>query len=225
MLGRWAYANRDAFTHADFDFFSQALGADSKRGSMVKLWEDPDALREMLDLKEIFRGILDRPSVISVSPDFYFYIIVRHAFIKSGISNPEIAEYVSRILAGKINACTGDPLKDLAGGFTHVSDFLTLISIAKGGLKFHLQLAAGNQFLVLTGLFPEFITKRHESCGAPDLAFYETFAQRAFRGAAETAQARGNAHVGLIRSLSEILPTARKSLNRVAEEFVFLGDS
>jgi hypothetical protein len=49
-------------------------------------------------------------------------------------------------------------------------------------MKFHLQVAAGNQFLVLTGLLPSFISKRNERCGAPDLAFYKSVARHAFQG-------------------------------------------
>ncbi len=94
-------------------------------------------------------------------------------------------------------------------------------------MKFHLQVAAGNQFLVLTGLFPTFISKRNERnerCGAPDLEFYESFARRAFQGVADRPHARGNGPRQLMGDLAEVMPDARRSLNRVAEEFVFLGD-
>ncbi len=78
--------------------------------------------------------------------------------------------------------------------------------------------------MVLTGLFPSFITRRNERRGAPDLAFYESFAQRAYQGAADNPGAPGKVPRKLLGALAEALPEARKSLNRVAEEFVFLGD-
>ena len=53
---------------------------------LEKLWSDPDALREMLDLKEVFRGLLDSPAAIQVSPRFYFYVLVRHAFLQADLS-------------------------------------------------------------------------------------------------------------------------------------------
>ena len=224
MLEEWIAAGRDRFTGADFNFLTEVLAAGEKRMCMFKLWEDPDALREMLDLKEVLRGILDSPSALQVSPDFYFYVLIRHAFMQADISDPDIADYVSGVLARKIGTQSNDPLQDLARGYTHASDFLAIISTAKGGMKYHLQVAAGNQFLVLTGLFPGFITKRNERCGAPDLAFYESFAQRAFKGAAECPHARGKVPRQLLGALAEVMPQARKSLNRIAEEFVFLGD-
>jgi hypothetical protein len=91
-------------------------------------------------------------------------------------------------------------------------------------MRFHLQVAAGNQFLVLTGLYPGFLKRRSEKGEAPNLEFYECFAQRAFRGAADNRLAPDNAPRNLLGTLADAMPIARRSLNRVAEEFVFLGD-
>lgn len=225
MLHEWIAASRDRFTGADFDFLTEVLSGGQARPCMAKLWEDPDALREMLDLKEVLRGMLDSPSALRVSPDFYFYVLVRHAFIQAGINDPEIANYVSGVLANRIRRHASDPLHDIAGGYTHASDFLAVISPAQGSMKFHLQVAAGNQFLVLTGLFPSFFQKRNARKGSPDLAFYESFAKRSFQGAADCPHSRCSKHQKqLLNSLAEALPTARLSLNRIAEEFIFLGD-
>ncbi|MES2658333.1 MAG: hypothetical protein V4689_06930 [Verrucomicrobiota bacterium] len=191
---------------------------------MEKLWRDPDALREMLDLKEVFRGLLDSPATIQVSPRFYFYVLVRHAFLQAELCDADLADYVAGVMTKRICPCPEDPLQDIAHGFTHASDFIAIISNAKGRMRFHLQVAAGNQFLVLAGLYPEFLKSRCEKRGAPDLDFYETFAQRAYRGAADNRQVAGNASRQLLGALSEAMPVARRSLNRMAEEFVFLGD-
>ena len=224
MLETWIAACRERFTGSDFDFLNEVLAGGQKRICMAKLWEDPDALREMLDLKEVLRGLLDSPSALRVSPDFYFYVLVRHAFMQADIRNPDIADYVAGVLARRIGVLTDDPLQDIARGYTHASDFLAVISSAQGKMKFHLQVAAGNQFMVLTGLFPGFISKRNERCGAPDLGFYESFARRAFQGAADSLHACGKAPRKILGELAENFPVARQSLNRVAEEFVFLGD-
>lgn len=224
MLEKWISASRDRFTGADFDFLNEVLAGGRQRGCMAKLWDDPDALREMLDLKEVLRGLLDSPSALRVSPDFYFYVLVRHAFMQADISNPDIADYVGGVLAKRIGVHADDPLQDIARGYTHASDFLAIISPAQGKMKFHLQVAAGNQFMVLTGLFPGFISRRNERCGAPDLGFYESFARRSFQGAADSPHACGKAPRRLFGELAESFPVARQSLNRVAEEFVFLGD-
>lgn len=224
MLDEWIAASRDRFTAADFDFLNEVLAGGEKRHCMTKLWEDPDALREMLDLKRVLRGLLDLPAAIQVSPAFYFYVLTRHAFKQAGIENPDIADYVSRVLTQKLTAPSSDPLQNIASGYTHAVDFLTVISAAHGKMKFHLQVAAGNQFLVLTGLFPAFLKRRSERRGSPDLSFYESFAQRSFEGAANCSSGGGKIPRQLLGDLAEILPEARKSLNRIAEEYLFLGD-
>lgn len=215
----------DRFTEADFEFLSEVLATGKDRGYMAKLWDDPDALREMLDLKEVFRALLDSPSALRVSPAFYFYVLVRHAFMQADILDHELADYVAGVFSKRIGVHADDPLQDIARGYTHASDFLAIISSAQGKLKFHLQIAAGNQFLVLTGLFPSFIQKRNQRCGAPDITFYESFASRAFQSAANNPYSRNSGIPRqILGSLAELMPQARRSLNRVAEEFVFLGD-
>lgn len=224
MLEQRIPSNRNRFTGADLDFVASVLAPDEQRLHLEKLWNDSDALREMLDLKQVFRGLLDSPCAIQVSPRFYFYVLVRHAFLQADLSNVEIADYVAGVMTKRICPSPDDRLQNIVGGLTHASDFIAIISNAKGRMRFHLQVAAGNQFLVLSGLYPEFIKHRSEASGAPDLEFYESFAQQAFRSAANDPQVAGSTSRHLFGALSEAMPTARRSLNRVAEEFVFLGD-
>jgi hypothetical protein len=202
----------------------RCLRRGEQRLHLEKLWSDPEALREMLDLKEVFRGLLDSPATLQVSPKFYFYVLVRHAFLQAELADAELADYVSGVMTKRICPSPEDPLQDIARGFTHASDFIAIISNAKGRMRFHLQVAAGNQFLVLAGLYPEFLRQRCEKLGTPDLEYYETFAQRAYRGAADNSHAIGNGSRQLLGSLSEAMPLARRPLNRIAEELVFLGD-
>lgn len=224
MLGHWMPSSRDRFTRSDFDFMTAVLAPAEKRHHLVKLWDDPEALREILDLKEVLRGLLDSPSALQVSPAFYFYVMVRHAFLQANLTDPDLADYVAGLMAKRVCTNAGDPLQDIAHGFTHAADFIAIISSAHGRMRFHLQVAAGNQFLVLTGLYPAFLQSRSERRGSPDLAFYESFARQAFRGAADNPDAPAHAPRHLLGALSEALPEARRSLNRMAEEFVFLGD-
>lgn len=223
MLEQRIPSNRHRFTGADLDFLSAVLAPGEQRPHLEKLWADPEALREILDLKEVFRGLLDAPCTLHVSPRFYFYVLVRHAFLQAGLGNADLADYVAGVMTKRICPSPDDRLQNIVGGLTHASDFIAIISNAKGRMRFHLQVAAGNQFLVLSGLYPEFLKRRIEDWGAPDLEFYESFAQQAFRSAADERLAAGTASRNLLGALSEAMPTARRSLNRVAEEFVFLG--
>jgi hypothetical protein len=224
MLEQWMPSCRNRFTGADFEFVASALSPGGPTCHLAKLWKDADGLREMLDLKEVFRSLIDSPEALQVSPRFYFYVLVRHAFLQADLTDAGLADYVAGVMAKRVSANSDDPLHDVTRGFTHAAEFLAFIAPAKGRLRFHLQVAAGNQFLVLTGLYPEFLKRRNEKGEAPGLDFYESFAQRAFRCAASDRLAPGSSSRQLFGALAEALPVARRSLNRVAEEFVFLGD-
>ena len=93
LLEQWIPSRRNRFTAADLDFLTSVLAAGEQRPHLEKLWGDPDTLWEMLDLKEVFRGLLDSPAAIRVSPRFYFYVLVRHAFLQADLSDSELADF------------------------------------------------------------------------------------------------------------------------------------
>jgi hypothetical protein len=223
-MSTWIPSSRDRFTAADFSFLSTVLSPHGERGHLWTLWEDPEALCEMLDLKELLRALLDSTSALGVSSAFYFYVLVRHSFLDAGIEDPGLADYVAGVIVQRLASDSGDPLRSLPAGLTHAADFVAILESAHGRMRFHLQLEAGNQFLVLTGLFPGFLNRRCERRGAPGVGFYEDFARRAYRDAADNRSAPQDAPRRLFGDLAEALPTARLSLNKLAEEFVFLGD-
>lgn len=217
-------SSRDRFSREDFELLSEVLAPGDQRRHLVRLWDDPEALREILDLKEVLRAVLDSPAALRISSSFYFYVVVRHAFLQAGLEDADLADYVAGVLAARVGAEPGDAFLDEARGITHVADFLSILETAHGRMRFHLQLAAGNQFLVLTGMYPGFLRQRAERRGAPDVEFYEAFAGRAFRSAADNPEAPPGTPRRLLGSLAESMPLARRSLNRMAEEFVFLGE-
>jgi hypothetical protein len=223
-MSTWIPSSRDRFTPSDFSFLSSVLAPGGERQHLWTLWEDPEALREMLDLKEVLRALLDSTSALGVSPAFYFYVLVRHSFLDAGIPDPGLADYVAGVMVQRLASDTGDPLRSLPAGLTHAADFVAILESAHGRMRFHLQLEAGNQFLVLTGLFPGFLNRRCQRRGAPGVGFYEDFARRAYRDAADNRSAPQDAPRRLFGDLAEALPTARLSLNKLAEEFGFLGD-
>lgn len=224
MLEHWMPCCRSRFTRMDFDFVASVLAPQGPQCHLAKLWRDPEGMREILDLKEIFNSVLESPAAIRVSPRFYFYVLVRHAFLQADLGEVELADYVAGVLAKRISANGTDPLQDVTSGFTHAAEFLSFIASSKGRMRFHLQVAAGNQFLVLTGLYPDFLKRRSEKGIAPDLEFYQSFAQRSYRSASDCCMDSRSSSRHLFGKLAEVLPTARRTLNRVAEEYLFLGD-
>lgn len=222
-MSSWIPSCRGRFTPADYSFLIDVLADGSQRPHLSSLFGDPQALREILDLPEVFRALLEAPASLAVSPAFYFYVLVRHSFLQAGISETGLADYVAAVLVQRLESNPADPLRSIPAGLTHAADFIAILESARGLLRFHLQIEAGNQFLVLTGLFPGFLDRRCERTGAPGVEFYENFARRAFRDAAGNRDAPAGTPRALLGDLSEAMPTARRSLNRLAEELVFLG--
>ena len=223
MLEHWMTLCCSRFTRADFDFVASVLAPSGSRCHLAKLWHDPEGVREILDLKEVFRWLIESPAALQVSPRFYFYVLVRHVFLEAELADPELADYVAGVMAKRVLADGIDPLQDVTRGFTHAAEFLTFISSSSGRMRFHLEVAAGNQFLMLTGLYPDFLKHRSERGDAPGLEFYECFAQRSYRNAADNRCVAGRHSRQLFGSLADSLPQTRLCLNRVAEEYLFLG--
>ena len=98
------------FQRCDFDFVAEVLSPEGARCHLEKLWSDPDGLREMLDLREVLRALLESPALLRVTPGFYFYVLVRHGFVRAGLEDVELADYIAGVLTKRVTAASGDPL-------------------------------------------------------------------------------------------------------------------
>ena len=217
MMHRLASA-RAGITSADIAFIESLLADGSH--VMANLWTDPEAVSEILDMKEIHRALLESPVALPVSASLYFYVLVRHAFLDSGIDHAALADYVAGVLVEKLDGHPDRRSGAMPAWVTHAVDFLSIIESAHGILRFHLEVAAGDQFLVLTGLFREFIDHRAERQGAPGLGFYESFARHAYHSAAGKP-GLDPASRELFGLLSETFSLARLSLNQMSDRCLF----
>lgn len=205
---------------ADLAFMESLLADGGRASALAGLCEDPAALNAILDLKEIQRALLESPVALPVSPSLYFYVLVRHAFLDGGIDHSGLTDYVAGVLVEKLSSRPDPRSGAMPGWITHAVDFMSVIQSASGVLRFHLEVAAGDQFLVLTGLFHEFLDHRADRQGAPGVGFYESFARNAYRCAADHPGIGPPARE-LFGLLSETFPVARRSLNLMSERCLF----
>ncbi len=219
MMHRIASA-RAGITTADVAFVESALAAGGKSAALAKLWNDPEAVTSLLDLKEIHSALLESPVALPVSPSLYFYVLVRHAFVDGGIDHPGLADYVAGVLVEKLDSRHASRPGSMPGWVTHAVDFVSVIQSTGGMLRFQLEVAAGDQFLVLTGIYAGFLHQRAERSGAPGPAFYESFARQSYRNAANRPGVACDVRE-LLGLLSETFPLARASLNRMTERCFF----
>lgn len=217
MMHRLASA-RAGITRSDLAFLESLFPTESQ--AIRRLWTDPEAVTSILDCKEIHRALLESPVTLPVSASLYFYVLVRHAFLDGGIDHPELADYVAGVLVEKLDQRPDPRSGAMPAWVTHAVDFVSTIQATHGMLRFHLEVAAGNQFLVLTGMFPEFIQRRADRHGAPGRDFYESFGRQAYRRAANQAGIDGGTRE-LLGLLSETFPLAIRSLNRMQDRCLF----
>ena len=184
---------------------------------------DREELLLVLDDERVLRALISSPVLLNVSPWFYFFVLVRHSLLRSSLDDVALADYLGWVLADRVPVGPFDALKGIPSGFVHTVDFLAILDQATGDTRYELLVAAGNQFLVLTGIFPDYIRQRAERHGAPGISFYESFARASFQQASDCPIARRAGTSSVLDTLTQVLPQARRSLNQMADSLLFLA--
>jgi len=210
----------------DFEFIATTLGGDRHtRLFLTELFEKPDSLAAILESDLLFRAVIELTAPLAISPDLYFYVIVRRSLKDAGIDDLEIADYVAATLSDQAGGAVsrGNPNRAPEADFTYHVDIIEKMTDASPCEKFFLEVQCGNRFLVLTGLFPRFLERRCERRGAPGLDYYEGVARHSFRSAGRHPLATEYAVREVYGRLVECFSETRRALNRMAENLLFLG--
>lgn len=211
------------FEERDFLFLASVVADEAEEQAFRRWVSHREDLLAVLDDERVLKALLESPTLLNVSSSFYFYVLVRHSLLKSSLEDVVLAEYLGAILAERVAVGPGDALRGIPSGFVHAVDFMAILDLVTGDTRYELLVAAGNQFLVLTGIFPDYIRRRSERHGAPGLDFYERFARSSFSEARDCPMARRSGMSEVLDTLSHVLPEARRSLNRMADSLLFLS--
>jgi len=204
----------------DLRFVLNVLAAsDGDEEALMQLLADPATVDSVLDQRELFDAALESVEHLSITPRFYFYLLARHAFLRAGVRDAELADYVSGVLE-QFSGFRGKAPR--AADASYVVDMIRMIEASPENRKFELYLAAGNRLLFLTGVFPGFIERRARRRGAPALHFYETAGRRSYASAARHPTSRAAETELFYESLAEAFPDSRLALNDLAERFIAL---
>jgi hypothetical protein len=88
---------RESFSAEDFAFIAESLaGRETAAADLTALLRDPDALDTALESDRLFRSLLELPRNVPVSPQLYFYVLVRHMLARF---DRTVADYVANVLA------------------------------------------------------------------------------------------------------------------------------
>lgn len=215
----------ERFTERDFRFLAEIVFGDAdKLEPLVHLAENHDSLLSILEEDRVFHQVIEVPFPLSISPEFYFFILVRHSLVDAGIPDLRIADYVAVTLADHSRSqALGKALSDKPDlDFTYHVDFVAALDGLSHYDRFFLQVECGNQFLVLTGLFPRFLEHRANRRGAPKLGYYEEVARSAFLTASDHPLAEEFDLGRIYPRLAECLGETRRALNHMSEKYLFL---
>src|ERR1043166_8111240 len=178
---------RVQFAAEDIDFILSVIGAKIQTAEcLTKLLADEASRDLILDDEALFHALLERRGCLRVSSRFYFYILVRHVFRRSGINDRAVADYVAEVLTEFARA---ERARCVVPGAPQTLDYffemLSALQTADARTTFFLRAHIGNYSLFLSGVFPERIRFRAEARGFPDLKYYEGLGRAHYRAASD----------------------------------------
>jgi hypothetical protein len=217
---------RIQFTAEDVEFILQVLrpGVDSPE-CLTQLLGDEDSRDLILDDETLFRAVLERRNCLRISTHFYFYILVRHVFRRSGIEECAVADYVAELLAefSRVESLQCR-LPGLSRPLDYFVDMLAALQTVDDTTAFYIRAHIGNHSLFLSGIFPDRIRHRVERRAAPDLQYYENLGRENYRLAGDHRLARQYDLAGIFNTLAERFQVTRRALNDLGERLVALSD-
>ena len=218
--------SRVQFTADDIDFILSVL--QNKPGSaenLVRLLSDEETRDLILDDEALLRAVLEQRNCLRISARFYFYILVRHAFRRTGLQERCLADYVASILA---EFSSTDRMTCRVKGQPQSMDYffemLAALQTVDDTTSFFIRAHIGNHSLFLSGVFPDRIRFRAETRGCPSLSYYEGLGRSNFKVASDHRLARKYDLDGIFNLLAERFQETRLALNDLRDRLLSLGE-
>ncbi|MBA2564701.1 MAG: hypothetical protein H0V09_04675 [Gemmatimonadetes bacterium] len=181
--------------------------------------EDVD-LDELLDSREVFNALVRSRDLLSVSPYFFYYVLVRQVFMRRGISDRSVADYVGALLSYFMR---GEKLRGetQAGtrGFVYLVDLVDCARRAPDDqAAFVMEARIGDVALFLTGVFPDAIYHR-QTYGRrlPGLEYYEAVGRSGYRSASRHPPSRHRDLGEVLEFMAAEFAAVRKALNDLSD--------
>jgi hypothetical protein len=218
---------RVQFAAEDVDFILSVLGRKiGNADCLVKLLSDEESRDLILDDEALFHALLERRGCLRVSSRFYFYILVRNVFRRSGVEDRAVADYVAEVLA---EFAQSERARCVMPGQVNSLDYffemLSALNAADDRTSFFLRAHIGNYSLFFSGVFPDRIRFRAEARGFPNVTYYESLGRAHFRAASDHRLAQKYDVAEIYSTLSERFQTTRKALNDIADRLFSIGDA
>lgn len=212
---------RERLTSADFDFIVRTLSRrPTEDASLSELLTDAETRDTLLDSDALFQAVIEAGATLHISPQFYFYVLLRHVLKEHQIESRETCDY----LASLLETFSRTERMRAPGGAGHgpqqyVSDLLLALNRANPAQAFLLRAHIGNYTLFITGVFHERVERRSRR-GGPDLGFFENVGAANFDAAAGHPVARQNALTPIYEELGGRFRDIRRALNDTTERLL-----
>lgn len=216
---------RERFTADDFDFVVRSLARSEKDSvNLVSLLTDAEARDSILDHPRLVESILGDDAPLRISPQCYFYILIRHVLKETGLNDRGLCDYVASMLENfSQTARMRSPANGHSAPIQYVSDMLIALRDASPSQIFLIRAHVGNYSLFITGMFHDTVQSRSRR-GAPDVAFYEDMGRSSFKAVARHELAQSCALTGIYDALADQFREVRLALNRLSDSLMHLGE-
>lgn len=215
---------RQRITARDLAFALEVLGRAGAAGRA-----DPPAvggafdLDDLLDERDLFEALVEsRSLLLSVTPYFFYYVLVRQVFLENGIRDRSPADYVAALLS---HFMAGDRLRgepdSAPRSFVYLVDLLESVRRARDPqTAFALEARIGDVALFLTGVFPDAIYHR-QTYGRrlPGLDYYEAIGRSGYRSAAQHPPPRHGELADLLEFMASEFRFLRRALNDLSDTY------
>jgi hypothetical protein len=213
---------RARITVQDLSFVTETLASDAReRAPLESLMQDPDSLERLLDSPLLFERLLEAPTLLDVSPYFFYYVVVRRAFLDHGIEDRRVADYVGALLSHHLHR------ESVAGDRpgVYLVDLVQAIGEARTSEHaFSLQTEVGDRALYLSGVFPDWIYHRHRyGRRSIDLEYYEDMGRRYYAAAARHEAASRYELADVLELLAEAFGALRQALNDLVDDHLHIA--
>ena len=217
---------RERFTADDFDFVVRTLSNSERDGvNLVELLTDAEARDAILDDPRLVNSMLGDGATLSISPQLYFYVLIRHVLKETGMNDRGVSDYLASLLERfSQTARMRSPADGNANPVQYVSDMLIALRNASPSQSFLIRAHVGNYSLFITGMFHETVQSRSQR-GAPDVSFYEDVGRANFKAVARHEMARSCSLTGIFEALSDGFRDVRLALNRLSDSLVHLDET
>jgi hypothetical protein len=212
------------FTPADWQFIGDILAlSERNRESLAKLGDDPDAVRSIADEPRLFEALLMSQRAALVSPELFFFVVVRQTLKRIGVQDLEVADYMAVVCADFGVPTNPGADREQEKASLYSVDYLQALESAGSHERFFIHVQCANQFLVLTCLYPDFLHHRAERRGAPDVNYYEQVVSTHLDAAGRHVLAEEFALREVLTRLADSFPPVRRAMNHTLREFLSLG--